>query len=887
MKTLNKVVPTVLALIGSSQMAAFAQSTWKMQPVPIQTRWARDVSPSNALPEYPRPQMVRPQWQNLNGLWDYAVTPKEAAKPTAFEGQILVPYPIESALSGVQKPLLPNQRLWYGKNITRPNLKKDERVLLHFGAVDWQATVYVNGKEAGQHQGGYQEFSFDITDALKDGNNELVVSVWDPTDKGPNPRGKQTLKPERILYTASSGIWQTVWLETVPVVSIASLELTPDVDARALRVTVYPSKSADGYTVQVRAKSGSQVVGTVSGKSGEQLQLAVPKAHLWSPTDPFLYDLSVELLKKGKVIDTVSSYFGMRKIEVKKDGKGVDLVFLNSHYTYNLGVLDQGFWPDGLYTAPTDTALRFDIEAIKAMGFNTIRKHVKIEPARWYYWCDKLGMLVWQDTPYPADATAEARAEFETELAANIKQLYNHPSIVTWVLFNEGWGAYNQERLAKWMKQLDPSRLLNGSTGGGPGAWVAADMTDIHSYPNPNIPPAEPGKARVLGEFGGIGSLIEHHEWNDVAGWGYAINSPAELATTYEGMLKLLKRYEEDGLSGSIYTQPFDVETEENGLITYDREVVKIPLDKLRAMNERLAPHTTGPTFDAAMFPVKTAEPSYPNTGYQGLLRQYENGRKDPEFVRALAQRARKEEDQANAAKLRAEYIANLQDIYTRDNLEFLRAFTLSSKDKYFDVFYSHGDKVDEVMGEPGYAQRVVDWTITSEEIDVQAFPAGNGGRPSESEPDWAAITDAITKKYGADYGECNVLRTKTVWFGGTNSWPAFIKSGFALLERCGVERSWIGSNEIAWETFLHSKDKAELEAALKWTGQETQKHPEDDQQLDTYANLLYKLGRTAEALESEQRAVKIARETNSPYRIEIEKTFEKMKKGEPTWPTD
>ena len=879
------VVPAVLVLICLLEMGVFAQSTWKMQAVSIQTRWAKEVSPTNALPEYPRPQMVRPEWQSLNGVWDYAITAKESKEPASFDGQILVPYPIESALSGVKKPLAPSQRLWYRRNIARPNLKKDERVLLHFGAVDWQASVYVNGKEVGQHQGGYQNFSLDITDSLKSGNNELVVSVWDPTDKGPNPRGKQVLNPSEIWYTATSGMWQTVWLETVPSVSIASLELTPDVDAGVLRVTVNSSKSADDYTVQVNGRSGSQVVGSVNGKPGEALQLAVSNAHLWSPADPFLYGLSVELLKKGKVVDTVSSYFGMRKIEIKKDEKGVDRIFLNNQYTYSLGVLDQGFWPDGLYTAPTDGALRFDIEAIKAMGFNTIRKHIKVEPARWYYWCDKLGMLIWQDMPQPNNDTSEAKSAFEAEVEANLKQLHNHPSIVVWVLFNYDWGTYDEERLAKWMKQLDPSRLLNGDSGGGPGSWVAADLTDIHAYPDPNIPPAEAGKARVLGEFGGIGSSIEHHEWNDVAGWGYVNKSPAELATTYEGMLKHLKLYEKDGLSGSIYTEPFDVETEENGLMTYDREVIKIPLDELRQINERLIPPTTNAGFNPTTFPVRTAAPANPNTTYQSLLEQYNNGRRDPDFVRALAMRARQEKDQADAAKLSAEYIATMKDIYTPANLEFLCTFTRSS-DKYFDILHRHGDKVDEVMGKPGYAQHAVDEIITKEEIDVFAFPAGDG-KPSKSEPDWDAITATVAKKYGDDYAQCNVLRTRTVWSANSNKRAEQIKSGLALLDKCGVERSWIGTNGIAWDIFQYSNDKTDLETAAKWTRLDTQQHPGDANQLNTYSNLLYKLGRTAEALESEQIAVKTARETNSPFLKDIEEDFEKMKKGEPTWPTE
>lgn len=592
----NLRLSILLIAVFLFHFCAFAQAGWKMQPVPVSTRWAKQVSPTNTLPEYPRPQMVRKEWQNLNGLWEYAITAKDAAQPTKFAGQILVPYPIESALSGVKKALLPTQQLWYRRTFQRPEIKNGERVLLHFGAVDWRTTVFVNRKRVGVHQGGYQHFSFDITDALKPGQNELVVSVYDPTDQGMNPHGKQTLRPQHIMYTPSSGIWQTVWLETVPAVYIEGVKLTPDVDHGTLHIQANVSGDASDYQIEAVAYDGKTKVGSIQGKAGDELSLSVPNAHLWSPKDPFLYNLSVQLRKNDKVIDSVDSYFGMRKIEIKKDANGFDRIFLNGKFTYNLGVLDQGFWPDGLYRAPTDDALRFDIEAIKAMGFNTIRKHIKVEPERWYYWTDKLGMLVWQDMPQPANDTADARKEFETESAANIAELYNHPSIVTWVLFNEGWGAYDQQRLAQWIKHLDPSRLLNGHTGGymgtvkddPKGRWVDADMTDVHDYPGPNTPPALPGKARVLGEYGGIGVMIPDHQWNDVKAWGYIKLTSTQLVDKYAAMAAQLKQFESEGLSGSIYTQPTDVETEQNGLMTYDRAVLKIPLKEIRKINATL-----------------------------------------------------------------------------------------------------------------------------------------------------------------------------------------------------------------------------------------------------------------------------------------------------------
>jgi hypothetical protein len=588
-----KTLLLLLSICAVFQPDSYSQSSWKMQPVAIQTRWAKQVHPGNVLPAYPRPQMVRPQWTNLNGLWQYAITDKAAPRPASFDGDILVPYPVESALSGVKKPVLPTQRLWYRRSFTRPKAKEGERVLLHFGAVDWQTKVLVNGKEAGQHTGGYQSFYFDITALLRDGENELVLDVYDPTDQGPNPHGKQVLAPKGIRYTATTGIWQTVWLETVPAVAITDLAITPEVDGGYVSLTVHTSDSTD-YTIVAEATAAGKMAGSVKGAANQPLKLPLRNAHLWSPEDPFLYDLSIKLLRNGAVTDQVTSYFGMRKIEIRKDDKGQERIFLNNRYTYNLGVLDQGFWPDGIYTAPTDEALRFDIAAIKGMGFNTIRKHIKIEPARWYYHADKLGMLVWQDMVTCASLEPDAKAAFEAENAAAVKQLYNHPSIICWVLFNEGWYTYDQPRLTQWLQDTDHTRLVNGHTGenygkDGPqdlaGKWANSDLTDIHDYPGPGIAPALPGKARVLGEWGGVGVPVKGHQWNAAAGWGYVKITPSEMTGKYSTMVKRLKAYEQDGQSGSIYTEPFDVEIEENGLITYDREVIKVPLATLRQIH--------------------------------------------------------------------------------------------------------------------------------------------------------------------------------------------------------------------------------------------------------------------------------------------------------------
>ncbi|HVU95512.1 MAG TPA: glycoside hydrolase family 2 TIM barrel-domain containing protein [Puia sp.] len=574
-----------------------AQESWHPAALTLPTRWSKEVGPANALPEYPRPQLVRPEWVNLNGLWDYAITDSgKSAVGMKYDGKILVPYPLESALSGVKKALQPTQELWYHRHLSLNKIEHNRRYLLHFGAVDFQARVLVNGKPAGEHTGGYQEFTCDITGLVKKGANEISVAIWDPTDDGINPHGKQSLHPAGIMYTAASGVWQTVWMEIVPEQYIHSLTMTPDVDGQCLNLTV---NCAAGKELEVEAMASDGSV--IKGPANQRLQLKLADLRLWSPDSPFLYDLSVRLLNKGKVVDEVKSYFGMRKIEIRKDAEGQERIFLNNRYTFNLGVLDQGYWPDGLYTAPTDAALKWDIEAIKSMGFNTIRKHIKIEPARWYYHCDRIGMLVWQDMPYPGNLSPEGRKEFERENAENIEQLHNSPSIVCWVLFNEGWNRYDQERLTKWVKKTDPSRLVDGHTGenydqtapADPAyKWFDSDLTDVHEYPGPGIAPYLPGKARALGEWGGVRVPTPGHQWNATQGWGYIQTSKAEIARKYDFLLRHLQIFEQEGLSASIYTQPFDVEIEENGLITYDREVFKIPVDSLRAANRLLVPST-------------------------------------------------------------------------------------------------------------------------------------------------------------------------------------------------------------------------------------------------------------------------------------------------------
>jgi len=582
MKKFGVIILIVAALL---RVRAGDSSSWQARQAPLMTRWAADVSPSNALPDYPRPQLVRTDWMNLNGLWDYAIAPNSTNNVPAFACKILVPFPLESALSGVMTHLDEQSKLWYHRTISVPDSWHGKRVRLHFGAVDWRCEVWVNGHNVGRHEGGYDRFTFDITDALGwNGAEDIVIAVTDLTDDGDEPRGKQSRKPEGIFYTPTSGIWQTAWLEPVPQVCIDGVKAVPDVDAKSLHVHVVVNNFSDNLQVEAEAFADGQKIASVTGSPNMELILNVPDPHLWSPEDPFLYDLKVTLKDGDKTFDSVSSYFGMRKIALAKDDQGVTRIALNDRFIFQVGVLDQGFWPDGIYTAPTDEAMRSDIEFLKKGGFNLIRKHVKVEPDRWYYWCDKLGMLVWQDMPSANNATSDGRRDFETELLHMIDSLNNHPSIITWVLFNEGWGQYDTEALAAWIKQMDPSRLVDDASG-----WTdmrVGDLVDMHSYPGPDAPEPDIHRASVLGEYGGFGFIVPGHIWSTNF-WGYVmITNRQDLENRYSSMLnQVWKLHKLRGLNAAVYTQNSDVETECNGLQTYDRAVAKISPSVLLAAN--------------------------------------------------------------------------------------------------------------------------------------------------------------------------------------------------------------------------------------------------------------------------------------------------------------
>ena len=568
----------------------------------IMTQWGENLDPSEVLPEYPRPQMVRDQWMNLNGLWEYAITPAEA-EPDKMDGNILVPFAVESALSGVGRAVGENEALWYEREFTIPEEWAGQRVQLNFGAVDWKAEVYVDGAFVGEHTGGYAPFSFDVTDMLAKGKkHSLKVKVTDRTDKWFQPRGKQVSQPEGIWYTAVTGIWQTVWMEPVPASHIDSYYAVADIDEGTLAVTV-DAALEDGDVVEVVLLADGAPVAKAEGK---EVTLAVPEMRLWLPSDPYLYDLEIKVLRDGVAADLVKGYTAMRKISYAADKDGHKRMLLNNEPLFQYGPLDQGWWPDGLYTAPSDEALAFDIEKTKEMGFNMIRKHVKVEPARWYWHCDRLGMLVWQDMPSIADNSTnvwdnrtyengtdtpvpdDAKANYYKEWGEIMSAFKVFPCIVTWVPFNEAWGQFDTEEVVKFTRAQDPTRLINYASGGN-FVKCSGDILDLHNYPHPEMYLYDKDYINVLGEYGGIGWPVEGHLWQPDRNWGYVqFKSADEVLDTYEKYADMLIDLVDDGFAGAVYTQTTDVEIEVNGLMTYDRKVVKLDMERLSAINRKV-----------------------------------------------------------------------------------------------------------------------------------------------------------------------------------------------------------------------------------------------------------------------------------------------------------
>lgn len=601
MKKLLPIFATLFLLLSCAENETI---TWKPAGDKIMTEWGENIDPNNVLPEYPRPQLVRGEWINLNGLWDYAIKPANEEMPEIFDGKILVPFAVESALSGVGKSVGEDEALWYSREFKLPKEWKNSRIRLNFGAVDWKAEVYVDDKFVGEHKGGYAPFAFDITDSLsKKKTHKLVVKVTDGTDSAFQPRGKQVANPNGIWYTAVTGIWQTVWMEPVNEVVVESYSAKADIEKSILNVRAIARGAKVGDDCLIELIENGEVI---SSANGADVILNVENPKLWSPDSPYLYDLRITISRNGEILDQVMGYAAMREISVVVDKKGYKRMALNGEPLFQYGTLDQGWWPDGLYTAPTDEALKFDIEKTKEFGFNMIRKHVKVEPARWYWHCDHIGMLVWQDMPnihdnslgkwgrrhYDEGIDTPVPNEWKDNYCREWKEIIQtnevFPSIVMWVPFNEAWGQFNTEEIVQYTKFLDDSRLVNYASGGN-FVRCSGDVLDLHNYPNPAMYLFDKDYVNVMGEYGGIGFPVEGHLWQTDKNWGYIqYKSADEVADTYEEYANELIGFVKKGFSGAIYTQTTDVEGEVNGLMTYDRKVIKLDVDRINAINSKV-----------------------------------------------------------------------------------------------------------------------------------------------------------------------------------------------------------------------------------------------------------------------------------------------------------
>jgi len=583
-------------------LATSIYAQWKPAGDRMKTAWAKQINPAAVLPEYPRPLLERQNWLSLNGEWEYAILEKGKTEPASFDGKILVPFAVQSSLSGVQKDVNENQELWYKRTFIVPPAWKGKQVLLNFGAVDWRTDIFVNDIFIGSHQGGYTPFTFNVTPFLNSGSiQKLVVRVWDPTDRGFQPHGKQVFEPNSIWYTAVTGIWQTVWMEPVAENYIKSIKSIPDIDAGTVGITVQTSDCQSMDIIEVNLFDNGAPVASAKGLSGKTLRLPVNNPKLWSPESPFLYTVKVSLIRSGKPVDEVSSYTAMRKISTARDANGIMRIQLNNKDYFNYGPLDQGWWPDGLYTAPTDEALAYDIKKTKDLGFNMIRKHVKVEPARWYYHCDKEGIMVWQDMPSgdlgnhwepgtynggsDKNRTEESIDNYYQEWKEIIDLCISNPSVVVWIPFNEGWGQFDTEKVVAWTEAYDPSRLIDPASGGNHRA--CGDILDIHNYPQPSMYLFDPQRVNVLGEYGGVGLALEGHLWWDKRNWGYIqFKTKEDVTAEYVKYAKMLQDLVKRGFSGAVYTQTTDVEGEVNGLMTYDRKEVKVNESQVRAANQ-------------------------------------------------------------------------------------------------------------------------------------------------------------------------------------------------------------------------------------------------------------------------------------------------------------
>lgn len=575
--------------------AASGGMPWQPRQAPLMTEWAQQVNPTNVLPEYPRPQMVRSNWMNLNGVWQFQSGATNDFVPAGqnLAGVILVPFPMESALSGVMQY---SPFSWYRRQFTVPAEWSGQRILLHFEAVNWRSQIYVNGQSVGVHTGGYDPFSYDITPFLTNsGPQEMIVRVYSPVDSGGEPRGKQTLYPQGIMFTSASGIWQPVWLEPVPTTSsINSIHVTPDIDNNRVLVNVSINGATNGLRVNGFAFAGTNLVASTTVFPGNNLYLNIPSPELWSPTNPYLYNLQITLTTNSTTVDSIGSYFGMRKISLGTQN-GFTKIFLNNQFNFEFGPLDQGYWPDGVYTAPTDLALKSDLEMEKALGFNMVRKHIKVEPQRWYYWADKLGILVWQDMPSCNSYTGNPSPprvdplDFIAELTAMVTNHWNSPAVIMWVLFNEGQGQEgsgnsvgqtNTAYLVSLVKTLDPSRLVNQASGWN--YFGVGDILDAHNYPDP-VCPTSASQAVACGEFGGVWLGVTGHTWSPSSSDVSAAQASTSVASQFEALAgELPNLIQNNGMSAAVYTEISDVEIELAGLRTFDRKLLKPDLRRMQ-----------------------------------------------------------------------------------------------------------------------------------------------------------------------------------------------------------------------------------------------------------------------------------------------------------------
>ncbi|SFU54177.1 Glycosyl hydrolases family 2 [Pustulibacterium marinum] len=579
----------------------------------LKTPWTDQVEKEHPLNEYPRPQLQRDNWTNLNGSWAYAITNIQKEIPTTWDGEIVVPFPVESYLSGVQKRVTHEQLLWYKRNLEFQTANENEKVILHFGAVDYETEVYINGFFVGNHKGGYTAFEMDVTSFLKQGANDLVVKVHDPTMEGEQARGKQVKNPGGIYYTPVTGIWKTVWLENVPESYIKSNKITTGIDKSVVSIQTSIVNAKANDQLELKVFLDDKEVTTLSANSFETLEATINNAQLWTPDTPTLYTYSLAIIRDHKIVDKVEGYFGMRDIRIAKDDKGVQRLMLNHKPLFQYGPLDQGYWPDGIYTAPTEEALLWDIQQMKAMGFNMVRKHVKVEPERWYYHCDRIGLIVWQDMPsgyneivpvkdhdHSVEATwldehyndlersFDSENNYRTELKEMMSQLHNYPSICVWVPFNESWGQFKTNEILDYAESLDPSRVIDGPSG-----WIdrnGGELHDFHLYGNrlQKEFPLEDHRGLVIGEFGGLGYGVKDHVFSKEA-WSYqGFKNEKQLKKAYQSLINRIVELKAAGFSAAVYTQLTDVETEINGLITYDRKVIKIAIEDLKELHKVL-----------------------------------------------------------------------------------------------------------------------------------------------------------------------------------------------------------------------------------------------------------------------------------------------------------